>query len=201
MEARDTVKLSHSLTPMQRVEQPAHRLTWALIAALNYIALGCDVGNAFAEADAPAEGFSMEIDEAFRDWWVNHLQRPPIPLGWVVPILKNLQGHPEAPRLWSKHITNLIIDKLHFTPTTHEPCLYFKHEPNGNIILLLRQVDDFLIAASTMDTCQAIRQEIQKHMANPLNDLGIIKRFNGIDIQQTQQFITLHCATYIEHIV
>jgi hypothetical protein len=47
------------------VEQPAHRLTWSLIAALNYVGLGCDVSNAFAEAPAPKEPFYMVVDEQF----------------------------------------------------------------------------------------------------------------------------------------
>ncbi len=38
-------------------------------------------------------------------------------------------------------------------------------------------------------------------MANPLNELGIIKRFNGIDIQQSSYFIKLSCPTYIDKIV
>jgi hypothetical protein len=41
------------------VKQPAHRLTWALIAALNYVGLGCDVSNAFAEAPPPKEPLCM----------------------------------------------------------------------------------------------------------------------------------------------
>ena len=52
-----------------------------------------------------------------------------------------------------------------------------------------------------MLTCQAIRQEIQSYMANPLNDLGIIKRFNGVDIIQTRHYIKVHCETYIARIV
>ena len=32
------------------VEQPIHRLMWAIMAAINYIGLGADVSNAFAEA-------------------------------------------------------------------------------------------------------------------------------------------------------
>jgi hypothetical protein len=96
------------------VEQPSHRLTWALVAALNYIAIGADVGNAFAEADGPKEGFYMEADAAFCNWWTNHLGNPPIPKGHVIPIKKNLQGHPEAPRLWNKHIDKIIRDELGF---------------------------------------------------------------------------------------
>jgi hypothetical protein len=39
------------------VEQPVHRLTWAISAALNLICKGYDVGNAFAEAPAPTPPF------------------------------------------------------------------------------------------------------------------------------------------------
>ena len=49
------------------VEQPAQRLYWALVASLNLTAIGCDVGNAFAEAPAPSQPFYMYIDEQFRD--------------------------------------------------------------------------------------------------------------------------------------
>lgn len=183
------------------VEQPAHRLTWALVAALNYIAIGADVGNAFAEAPAPAEGFYMEADDQFRDWWTNHLGHPPIPPGYVIPIQRNLQGHPEAPRLWSRHIDKIIRHELGFTPTTHEPCLYYKQNADGKPILLLRQVDDFLIAGPTRAECEEIRRQLQTKVQNPLNDLGIIKRFNGLDVQQTSKYIKLSCESYITKIV
>ena len=182
------------------VEQPAHRLTWALTAGLNYYALGCDVGNAFAEANGPKDPFYMEVDAPFREWWTEHLGHPPIPLGWVVPINKNLQGHPEAPRLWSKHINRIIIHDLHFTPTTHEPCLYYRLNKHNQLQLLLRQVDDFLISTPTREEAHAIRDEIQQHVANPLNDLGLIKRFNGADIIQSQHYIKISCETYITKI-
>eukprot|EP00934_Nitzschia_sp_Nitz4_P000755 Nitzschia sp. Nitz4//scaffold72_size95085//6004//8247//NITZ4_004742-RA/size95085-processed-gene-0.2-mRNA-1//1//CDS//3329557321//755//frame0 len=183
------------------VEQAAHRLTWALVAALNYVAIGCDAANAFAEADAPKDQFYMKIDEPFIDWWTNHLHRAPIPYGWVIPILKNLQGHPEAPRLWSLHIEAIITFHLHFTATTHEPCLYYRYNTKGQIILILRQVDDFLIAAPTVHEALDVKHALQTHLTNPLNELGIIKRFNGIDIDQTSEYIKLHCSTYIHKLL
>jgi hypothetical protein len=183
------------------VEQPAHRLTWSLIAALNYIGHGCDVSNAFAEAPAPKEQFYMVVDDQFRDWWENCLGKEPIPRGWVIPILKNLQGHPEAPRLWHKHIDGILLTKMDFQHTTHEPCLYFRHHETLGLILLLRQVDDFIIGAKTMALCLQIKQQIQDNMANELNELGIIKRFNGLDILQTRHYIKISAQTYIHKIV
>ena len=49
------------------VEQPVHRLTWALLtwalsAALNLKCVGYDVGNALAEAPAPKSLFYMKVD-------------------------------------------------------------------------------------------------------------------------------------------
>ena len=108
------------------VEQPAHRLTWALAAALDLICIGYDVGNAFAEAPwGESEPFFMEVDDQFQDWWTNHLNKEPIPDGHVIPILHALQGHPEAPRLWDKYISKIITEVLKFRATVHEPCIYY----------------------------------------------------------------------------
>jgi hypothetical protein len=38
-------------------------------------------------------------------------------------------------------------------------------------------------------------------MVNLLNELGVIKQFNGLDIQQTRDYIKISCPTYIDKIV
>jgi hypothetical protein len=182
------------------VEQPAQRLFWALVAALNLTAIGCDVGNAFAEAPPPTQPFYMFIDDQFRDWWENCLGRDPIPRGHVLKVNKALQGHPEAPRLWHKHIDKIMTKELEFQATTHETCLYHKHIGN-DLVLVLRQVDDFAIASTNPEHCKNTIQEIESRMQNPLNDLGTIKRFNGIDILQARDFVKISCETYIDKIV
>jgi hypothetical protein len=99
------------------VEQPAQLLCWALVVALNLTAIGCDVGDAFAEAPAPTQPFYMHIDEQFRDWWENCLGHDPIPCGYVLKLNKALQGHPEAPRPWHKHIDKIMTKELGFRAT------------------------------------------------------------------------------------
>jgi hypothetical protein len=91
------------------VEQPVHRLTWAISAAMNLICKGYDVGNAFAEAPAPTSPFFMKPDAQFRQWWEERLGKDPIPEGYVIPVRKALQGHPESPQLWDKYISKMII--------------------------------------------------------------------------------------------
>jgi hypothetical protein len=163
------------------VEQPAKGLHWALVAALNLTAIGCDVGNAFAEAPSPTQPFYMHVDEQFCDWWENCLGRPLIPRGHVLKVNKALQGHPEAPRLWHEHIDKIMTKELGFKATTHETCLCHK-KIDGDLVLVLRQVDDFAVASRNPTHCRNTMQEMELRMQNPLNDLGVIKRFNGIDI-------------------
>ncbi len=68
-------------------------------------------------------------------------------------------------------------------------------------VLILRQVDDFAISGSTKEECDKVGQIIQKQMANELHDLGIIKRFNGVDIHQTRDYLKMSCELYIDKIV
>jgi hypothetical protein len=84
------------------INQTSSRLFYAVSAAENLLIYGADMSNAFAEAPPPKQGFYIHPDRAFREWWVNHKKRPPIPEGHVIPILLAMQGHPESPRLWEK---------------------------------------------------------------------------------------------------
>jgi hypothetical protein len=62
----------------------------------------------------------------------------------VVPVLKNLQGRPEDPRLWSIRCHAFLIT-LKFKNNTHAPCLYHGIF-NGEFFLLLHMIKDFSIA-------------------------------------------------------
>ena len=42
---------------------------------------------------------------------------------------------------------------------------------------------------------------IQDRMINPLNNLGMIRKFNGVNIDQTSSYNHLYCETYINKTV
>ena len=146
------------------------------------------------------------------------MNSPPIPKGYVIPIQKALQGHPESPLLWPQHIHNILTKEEGFECCTHEPCIYFKQDPanahgdddhevylkktaDDGFVLILRQVDGFAISGSSLEACEKVRQTIQKQMTNQLHNLGSIKRFNGLDIHQTRDYIKISCELYIDKIV
>jgi hypothetical protein len=109
----------------------------------------------------------MLINDAFREWWTEHLKNPPIPDDCTVVQVQNaIQGHPESPRLWEKYIDK-ILRRLGFKPTTHEPCLY-SATLNGNFTLFLRQVDDFAIATSDRAMADHIIDEINANLRMPM---------------------------------
>ena len=134
---------------------------------------------AFAKAPPHTVPFYMEVDDQFRDWWIICMSRPPIPKGYVIPIQRALQGHPESPSLWHQHIHNILIKDEGFKCFTHEPCLYFKRNEqkpeedgrpevyikktaNDGFVPVLRQVDDFAISGSSKEECNKVRATIHK---------------------------------------
>jgi hypothetical protein len=191
------VTLAHTYASC--VEQPGARIFWSLSALHGMTVLGADAGNAFAEAPPPVQPFYMAIDDQFRNWWTESLGNDPIPQGHVLPVKHAMQGHPEAPRLWEKHIVQ-ILEKLGFASTTHEKCIYQKTVA-GHKVLFLRQVDDFAVACSDPGISKEIICQIGAQLQVPLNDLGTLTKFNGLDIVQTRDYTKIHCQSFLTKVL
>ena len=85
------------------VEQPIQQLMYAITAVTNLVYKGYDVGNAFAEVQAPNFEFFMQPDAQFQQWWTQHLKKNELlEPDDVIPIKHALQGHPEKPTLMGK---------------------------------------------------------------------------------------------------
>jgi len=180
------------------VDRTGSRIFYAISAAENMLVYGADVSNAFAEAPPPKQGFFIYPDRAFNDWWVNKKGKPPIPDGHVIPILGAMQGHPESPRLWEKHIDRILRD-IGLTPTIHEPCIY-SGLILGERVLFMRQVDDFAISASAQRIANHVLDLIDDKLTIPMKRQGLVTLYNGLDIIQTRDYIKVSCETYIDRI-
>ena len=194
---KGTVTLDH--TYAAALDQAGARVFWALAALYGYVVYGADATNAFAEAPPPKAPLYVIVDKQYQDWWMNVTKQAPIPKGYVLPVKHALQGHPESPRLWAKKIHD-IFTNIGFKNTTHEPCIYtgiFK----GNRLFLLRQVDDFALAAPLQQTANEIFEQIQHFLTQPLHILNQLTMYNGLNVQQTKHFIKISCTTYLEKIL
>jgi len=192
-----SITLAHTYAAC--VEQPAQRVHWGMVAIKGFVAIGADASNAFAEAPPPKAPLFVLVDKQYREWYKSKYNKD-IPKGYVLRVNHAIQGHPEAPRLWSEFIDGIIQTKLNLIPTTHEKCLY-KGSMDGKEVLFLRQVDDFSVAAADEATCNKVIQEISKHLKAPLKNLGRVTRFNGVEIEQTKNFVRIHNTQYIEKIL
>ena len=194
---KGSITLDHTYAAC--VEQPAQRVYWGLVALKQYIAIGADASNAFAEAPPPKAPLYVLVDKPYREWYKKKHGKD-IPKGYVLRVHHAIQGHPEAPRLWSTFIDEIIRIKLNFVPTTHEKCLY-RGTVEGVEVLFLRQVDDFSVASKNERICNKVIDEISKYLKAPLKNLGRVTKFNGVQVQQTQTYIKLHNTQYIEKIL
>ena len=103
-------------------------------------------------------------------------------------------------------IDKVLINKLGFTTTTHDRCIY-KRGSGDNEILLLRQVDDISIATRSKQVAEALTQSIGLHVKFPQEDeipikfLGLTTEFNGVDIHQYRDSICISSKSYIKRLL
>ena len=121
-----------------------------------------------------------------------------------------LQGHSESEKQWINMIDNILIQKMRFSTTTHDWCIYCRVTSDGKIQLMLRQVDNFLPACNLemrakdifKDIGTAIQFDVKKeNIIVPFKLLGVVKDCNGVDINQTPHYIEMSCANYIQRLL
>ncbi|KAG7665550.1 uncharacterized protein J8A68_000952 [[Candida] subhashii] len=106
---------------------------------------------------------------------------------------KSLYGLKQAPLCWNKKITE-ILENLKFKRLLSEPGIYVR----DGIILGL-YVDDILVVCKE----ETEYQELRKQLATKVNvkDLGLAKKFLGINIEQTKEGIKLSLSDYIDKLL
>jgi hypothetical protein len=176
------------------------RMFFALCALENYTIYGGDAQDAFAHPPAPSVPTFISICDEFADWYFQHFNKQ-INRSKVLPIRHALQGHPEAARLWETHISAILVN-IGFQSTTHKKNVY-RATINASPVLLCRQVDDFALGTTDLDTATKIYDAIGKHLQLPNEPVapfvseGVISSYNGVDFLQTRHYIKLSAETYI----
>ena len=146
----------------------------------------------------------MKVDDAFRDWYHKRTGTW-LDKDMVLPVLRALQGHPEAARLWEEHISG-ILRELGFKNTTHEKNIY-SGTFLGEKVLLVRQVDDFAFGCKSEATakhiCTQIGAKLQLHVEStaPFDYLGLVDSFDGYDVTQTRDYIKISAESYIRRLL
>ena len=188
------------------VDQPIQRLFFSLASACNFLVFGGDAQDAFAHSPPPEHPTFISLDNAYIEWYKERFGVD-LDRSLVLPVLHAHQGHPESGRLWEQHIDKILASpELGFRSTTHARNIY-RAVIDGHPVLLLRQVDDFAIACEHEETAKKIcaiigsKLQLPSEKDPPFKYLGLLKEFNGIDIQQGADGIHISCTSYIERVM
>jgi Reverse transcriptase (RNA-dependent DNA polymerase) len=178
------------------IEQPCMRLFFGLCAINGMIIYGADATNAFANSPPPSIPTYVSIDDAYWEWYLERFNVR-LDRSKVLPVMHALQGHPESGYLWEQLIDG-ILRELGLRNTTHERNLYY-----GTVssvpVLVCRQVDDLAVGSPDVATYDAIIDRVGQQVE--LVKQGVLTRFNGVDIQQTREYIAISCTTYIKQLL
>jgi hypothetical protein len=190
------------------IEHQCMKLFFALAAYLCMIVTYGDVDNAYQNSPSPTEPCYIEADEAYRSWYYKRTGRHINPRTHVIPALRAIQGHPEAGRLFQELILKILQSPpLNFTTTVHERNLY-RGLVDGALVIVARQVDDFAIGSHCPSTANRLIEIINSQLSTKnqgmiglLTSYGLLHRYNGLDVHQTNHYIKISCETYIQRVL
>lgn len=177
------------------IEQPIMRLFFAICANEGYSVIKVDATNAYANSPPPDQPTFVYIDEQYADWYAVTYGID-ISRDMVLPVQHALQGHPESGSLWERFL-NKVLARHGFVSTTHERSIY-TGTFDGFKMLISRQVDDLAIGCTNTESIRKLVAIICSEDKIDLRDEGMLESFNGIDVQQTQQYIQITCESYID---
>ena len=187
------------------VEMPIQRLFLALCAAKGHQIRSADSQNAHTHAEACGIETRIQADNACIEWAQEILQKD-VRRGSVMKVSHSLQRHPLSGKLWMGMIDKILIDDLGFSTTAHDQCIHKRTDPEGTI-LILRQVDDFLIGTTDESIAERITKRIGKrvkfqHEENlPMTFLGLAEDCNGVNVEQFNNLIPMSSKGYIERML
>ena len=97
-------------------------------------------------------------------------------------MMKSLYGLKQSGRLWNKLIDNFPLE-CELRQIRQDPCVYFKYEPLGTTVFGL-YVDDVIVIAQDNSLSDTIMQQL--HEKFEINDLGLISKCLGINVETTE---------------
>jgi hypothetical protein len=114
----------------------------------------------------------------------------------VYQLKKSLYGLKKVPRDWYSRINTYLI-KSGFNRSQNEPNLYTKIDQQGKILIVCLDVDDMIYTRN-------LELTIFKHSMQSkfdMTDLGIMKYFLGIEVDQSTQGIFFYQQKYAANII
>jgi hypothetical protein len=120
--------------------------------------------------------------------------------GKVCHLHKTLYGLKQSGQCWYQRLVDIMMQHLGFSCCDVDQAVFFQHE-GQLIIIVLVHVDDCMIAATTIMLIEHFKVEITKHVK--ISDLGELHWLLGIEIRHKRDKHTIHLSqhSYIDSIL
>ena len=172
-EQKEGIDYDETYAPVSKMA--TFRLVLALAAQYGWDVDHMDVVTAFLNPKIDRDNIYMEMPLGI-DWLASSGSASS---GSALILRKALYGLKQAPRLWYEDIDG-YLQSIGFRQSAEDPNLYLQQG-----VLLVLYVDDLLIAHNgTEGRGHQIKQLLQKKYK--MCDLGVAKRFLGIEIERTE---------------
>jgi hypothetical protein len=116
----------------------------------------------------------------------------------VYKLKKSLYGLKQAPRAWYSKI-EAYFSCQNFEKCSHEHTLFVKYAPNRKILIVSLYVDDLIYTGNDVDMMHEFKQSMMKEFA--MTDLGKMKYFLGIEVNQSEKGIFIHQQKYAAEVL
>lgn len=149
--------------------------------------------------------FQLDVKSAFLHGELSETVFIEQPLGYVQEgeedkvyrLKKALYGLKQAPRAWYSRIEGYFI-KEGFARCSYEPTLFVKTE-GGKILVVSLYVDDLIYTGNDVGMCEKFKKSMKLEF--DMTDLGKMKYFLGVEVQQSSKGIHLCQRKYAREIL
>ena len=147
----------------------------------------------------------VDINNAFLNGELTETVSMPQPEGFVNPnyprhickLKKPLYGLKQAPRAWFNKL-KLVLESWNFCRAKSDTSLFFKH--NGNdVVILLIYVDDIIVIGNNNIEIEQLVQDLGCTFA--LQNLGQLNLFLGIEVTRNENTLMLSQTKYLKELL
>ena len=170
------------------------RVLISLAVNLDWELLQYDIKNAFLYGELKEEIY-MQIPPGYE----NESTR-----GKVCRLKKSIYGLKQSPRAWFGKFSQ-VLKGLGFRQCNGDHTLFFRHFPQGGVVLLIVYVDDIIITGNRTAEIKELEHELSRQFT--VKSLGPLKYFLGMEfarsskgILMTQQKYTLELLKETKHL-
>ena len=151
--------------------------------------------------------FQLDVKSAYLNAEIDHeiyLQQPKGFIKYdekgnplVLKLNKSLYGLKQSGRMWNNLLHNFLTD-IDFVQSEADHCVYVCNKNNCKIFLIV-WVDDIIIASSSLDVTNSVKQMLANRFK--MKDFGYISYFLGIEFEISKNSMKMHQEKYIQKIL